>query len=53
MHSDIWIDSEYDIIEDSVDPGHRRSARIKYRSLRVTGYGSSYARELILARWGW
>ena len=51
MHPSIWIDSEYDIIEDSINPGHRRSARIKYRSLRTTGHGQAYARELVLARW--
>ena len=53
MDSHLWIESEYDIIEDSVDPGHRRSARIKYRSLRVTRHSAAYARELVLARWGW
>ena len=53
MTSNLWIESEYDIIEDSVDPSHRQSARIKYRSLRTTGCSSAYAREVVLARWGW
>ena len=53
MHTSIWIDSEYDIIEDSVDPSHRQTARIKYRSLRNTGRSPAYAREVVLARWGW
>ena len=53
MSSGIWIESEYDIIEDSVDPSHRQSARIKYRSLRTTSHSAAYAREVILARWGW
>ena len=53
MYENIWIDSEYDIVEDSIDPGHRRSARIKYRSLRLTSHSAAYAREVILARWGW
>ena len=53
MYENIWIDTEYDIFEDNIDPGHRRSARIKYRSLRVTSHSADYAREVILARWGW
>ena len=36
-----WIESEFDVFEDDIDPGHRRSARIKYRSLRVLSGSSS------------
>lgn len=53
MQPSIWIDSEYDILEESIDPGHRRSAAIVYRSLRTTGHSPAYAREVVLARWGW
>lgn len=51
--STFWIASEYDTIEPDIDPAHRRSALIKYRSLRLTGHGLAYAREVVLARWGW
>ncbi len=53
MSSDLWIESEFDEFEENVTPGHRRTALVKYRSLRTTGCGKRQAQKAVLDRWGW
>lgn len=53
MASDLWLESEFDMFEDQLQPDQQVTALARYRMLRIRGFSSNNARADVLRRWGW